>query len=655
MNISSTKSSNASSGRSSLAGWVIAIALAVVLANHWLPVLPLVENFLKDVRLVYLGHPMEQSSDVVIVGIDEETLSNFSYRSPIDRAFIATLLTSLEEKGVASIGLDILFDQPTEPHKDKLLSQSLAQLTIPVVLAKPDSDAGLSDAQVAYLKDFTAGQLTGDPSVLRDKLDGIVRSAPLVSSTDSPERRSFSAEIARANDVALPVESRIVIDFQRHRDRDQRRFAVYPAHTISYLPDEWLRGKVALIGADLSLEDKHATPLNRLLPGSLHSPGVEIHAQVLQQLIDGRRIVQIPWLANLALVVCMAAVGFLLATINTSTGRRVLACGIALLVYWVVVVVIYAVENLMLEAVTVSLALILASGVSLYREWRAETQRKVFIQQAFSHYLSPQFVDQLVENPELLVVGGEQRELTFLFTDLADFTPLTESLQPGQLVNLINTYLDATCEIATRHGGMVAGIVGDALFVMFNAPLFQHDHASRAVRAALELDDYCEKFRRQQCEAGITLGVTRIGINTGSAILGNYGGSHRLEYTALGDSINTASRLEGVNKYIGTRICVSEATVNQCPDIQFRPIGKFVLKGKTESIMTFEPQKPDETASTGLRGYEEAYARLASNERDCEAMFTALNQSFPNDPLVAYHMRRLAQGESGDTIVMSEK
>ncbi len=269
--------------------------------------------------------------------------------------------------------------------------------------------------------------------------------------------------------------------------------------------------------------------------------------------------------------------------------------------------------------------------------------------------MSPGYVDQLAANPDQLKVSGEHREATFLFTDLAGFTQLTEEMAPDGLVSLINEYLDKTCEIVTRHGGMVATIVGDALHVLYNAPIYQDDHAQRAVKAAIELDVFCQKFSTLKHSQGIRLDLTRIGINTGVAVIGNFGGKERIEYTAMGDAINTAARLESVNKHLGTRVCVSESTVMQCTGISFRPIGCLVLKGKSNGVNVFEPTEILSSQSADTASYMQAFQKMEKHEPGALDSFIKLSAQFNEDPIVSFHLNRLEKGESGTTIVMQEK
>jgi adenylate cyclase len=223
------------------------------------------------------------------------------------------------------------------------------------------------------------------------------------------------------------------------------------------------------------------------------------------------------------------------------------------------------------------------------------------------------------------------------------------------LVDVLNSYLDETCRIVLEHGGTIDKIVGDALHVMFNAPSDQPDHARRAVRCAIALDKFCQSFVEDQVSQGVAMGITRIGVNTGTTVVGNFGGASRFDYTAHGDAINTAARLESVNKHLGTRLCVSETTRVSCGGVKFRPIGELVLAGKAAPLAVFEPVH-DSTDATYFDIYEEAYEKMGDGDNAAALeLFEQLSRSNPDDPMVRFHLARLRAGEDGVVIVMAQK
>lgn len=272
--------------------------------------------------------------------------------------------------------------------------------------------------------------------------------------------------------------------------------------------------------------------------------------------------------------------------------------------------------------------------------------------EALSRYFSPNLAQQLAEDPGLLVRAAERRELSFVFTDLADFTPLVETTEPAQIVPVLNEYLDNMTEIVFRHEGTVENIVGDAVHAMFGAPVEQPDHAARAVACAMDMDLFAEEFRQRKNAEGIAIGLTRIGVHTGPVIVGNFGGERFFDYTAHGDAINTAARLESANKALGTRICVSAQVAGSIPSFSGRPVGNLVLKGRAGELAAFEPLSEADAASPQTQAYIEAYAKLEALDPSASQAFAAVVGQFGNDPLATFHLKRLLAGESGASVAL---
>jgi adenylate cyclase len=265
-----------------------------------------------------------------------------------------------------------------------------------------------------------------------------------------------------------------------------------------------------------------------------------------------------------------------------------------------------------------------------------------------SRFFSPNLAYQLVNNPEELEVSSERKDLTFLFTDLTDFTALVESSEPSVIVSLLNEYLDEMTNIVFDHGGTVDKVVGDAIHAIFGAPQPQPDHARHAVQCALDMDAFAMEFMEKKRAEGIALGSTRIGINSGAAMVGNFGGETLFDYTAHGEAINIAARLEAANKVLGTRICVSGETVTRIREFHGRPVGTLMLRGKTGAIQVFEPLPADDESA--LEAYSGAYQSLAAGESGGVAAFEALAEVASDDPVVVLHLGRLKAGETGTTL-----
>jgi adenylate cyclase len=285
---------------------------------------------------------------------------------------------------------------------------------------------------------------------------------------------------------------------------------------------------------------------------------------------------------------------------------------------------------------------------------RAERKQREFVQGTFSRYVSPAVVDQLVKDPSAAAISGERQEATFIFTDIAGFTTTSEQMGAEDLSDVLNEYLDGACEIVLKYEGTIDKFIGDAIMAIFNAPIRQTDHAERAVRCALELDAYAEAFRKERNSRDIPIGVTRIGVHTGQAVIGNFGSQSRMDFTALGDTVNTAARTEGVNKYFGTRICCTADVVQRCPDLPFRQIGDIVLKGKTTPTALYSPVSGTDSPEL-IAQYQSAYALLTAEDEAAIPAFAALAKAFPLDPIIRFHVERIDQNILSARVVMDDK
>ena len=271
---------------------------------------------------------------------------------------------------------------------------------------------------------------------------------------------------------------------------------------------------------------------------------------------------------------------------------------------------------------------------------------------SLSRYFSPNLAQRLADDSDALDLNGQRREIATIFTDIANFTELVEVLEPAVLGPLLNEYLTGMTEIVFNHEGTVAKIVGDGLHILFGAPGEQQDHATRAVGCALALDDYAQGVRARFERQGKALGVTRIGAHTGPAIVGNFGGGRFFDYTAYGDTINVAARLEAANKQLGTRICVSAPLKEEVRNFQGRPVGELILRGKTEGLKAFEPLRTGQYDSPAAKSYLEAFAKLEAGEGGAIAAFAAHVGRYPDDPLASFHLKRLLNGATGTRITI---
>ena len=286
---------------------------------------------------------------------------------------------------------------------------------------------------------------------------------------------------------------------------------------------------------------------------------------------------------------------------------------------------------------------------------REARERQATAERAYaslSRYFSPNLAQRLAGDTAAVDLEGQRREIATLFTDIASFTALVETLEPNVLGPLLNEYLSGMTDIVFSNDGTVAKIVGDALHILFGAPGEQPDHAARAVACALALDEFAQSFCERWQKKGIAFGVTRIGVHAGPAIVGNFGGGRFFDYTAYGDTINVASRLETANKQLGTRICVSAELAEGVENFRGRPIGDLVLRGRGEVIRAFEPLQEKQFNDAATKSYLDAYALLKAEDAGAVAAFAAHVGKQPEDRLAAFHLKRLLNGAKGSRIAM---
>ncbi|HSO72460.1 MAG TPA: CHASE2 domain-containing protein, partial [Thermodesulfobacteriota bacterium] len=348
-------------------------------------------------------------------------------------------------------------------------------------------------------------------------------------------------------------------------------------------PEE-LRGKWVFVGATApGLLDLKPSPLAPIYPG------VELHATLLDNLLQGDFFREVPlWLQWLWTL--MLTIGIILLVLFANRLWLTLS-GLVLFIFLHIGVVsaLFSwgwLAATVLPAASLGLAFVLTAAFS----YATEGRQKQAIRTMFSRYMSEEVISHLLEHPEKVRLGGERRRLTLFFSDLAGFTGFSEFLTPEELVHLLNEYLTAMTDIILEERGTVDKYEGDAIMAFWGAPLPLEDHALRACRAALRQQAALDELNRHFQEKGLPQLRCRMGLHTGQAVVGNLGSRKRFDYTVIGDTVNLASRLEGLNKFYGTAILASETTVQECPgDIEFLELDRVAVKGRATSVAVFTP------------------------------------------------------------------
>lgn len=589
-----------------LSGWdmvrVAALAAAAGIgAVQVLPPLAAAERFTEDWAVARLAPPRPQHGRVVIVAITEESLAGLPYRSPLDRGMLAGLVRNLRAKGAAAVGLDVLFDQPSEPAKDRALRDELKAPGAPVAVLAAGMPAELTPRQRAFHAAFLAGLLSGHGHLARDRLDGAVRwQLPWLDG-----RLSLPTVLA-ATAGTLPASLRPRrIDWLRP-EPGLAAFPIYPAEAVAVLPPAWLAGKLVLVGLMVPDADRHRTPLTL---GRPPMAGVEIQAQILAQLLDGRTS---PVAASWA-VAGLAAVLALLGAL-TAGGRLPLTglAGLALFgltLLWGGWAVLAAKGGPIIAPLQPSLAWLVALGAGMALAQGRERASRAALMDLFAAHLSAPVAAEIWRHRAELLAGGRLKPAslvaTVLFSDVENFTPASEALGPERLMDWIETYLEAMTEIVTGHGGVVLRFLGDGILAAFGVPLPRRDDeaiaedARRAVAAALAMEAALNRINEGFRAQGMPEICIRVGMVTGPMVGGSVGARRHLEYTLMGDAVNTAARLEALAKTVSAvpgspcRILAAASTWNRVRDVVAgRRVGEVAVKGKSLPVEVYQVLGP---------------------------------------------------------------
>ena len=539
--------------------------------------------------------PPAQPGDVAIVAVDSAAFERLGGRQPIPREYLARVVRGLSRCGASVVGIDITFASPTEPRADAALAEAIREFSdhgvSRVVLLGPLS-AGAEPLGAAALG---ASVLTASPLVSVPR-DGVIRRVdPLLPGPDGTTEPTLAlALVARQQGLdRRALDARLGSGQLRgvtlERDAGWPINYVGPAGSFFTISSDQLaalgapgaeapatdnpfRGRIVLVGGTFpEVRDTYQTPYGPM-------PGVEVHANVVHMLTTGRFIRPSSWWVGLAVNVAVSLVaGVVLLSLRPLIGTLVciggaLAIGVPAAFYafnrggyWI---------DFVLPVVATTLTGL--GGDAL--------DRKRF-RDSFARYLSRDVMARVLTDAPSL--RGEHREVSILFSDLRGFTTLSEQLPPERIASHLNEYFEAMTTAIFAHHGMINDFVGDAVMAVFGAPMADADHAWHAVQSARDMDALerlnVAGMRRPAAAAH------GIGIHTGPVFAGNVGGRDRIKYTVIGDPVNVASRVEGLNKELGTTILITEETLAAVGErVRTRDCGPQAVKGRVEKVRVFE-------------------------------------------------------------------
>ena len=643
----------------------------------------------------------EPSKDprIVVVDIDRRSLEALG-PWPWPRATIAKLIEAIAAARPAAIAIDVLFAEP-DTQSPAALARRLGALTerseltalagtlvdgdellaqagngIPVVLGfllDPEKSGALRQPAPVVMRGTpslelwsAAGAVAPLPALaekagglgalsLPANRDGIVRQVPLLVGVGGRVLPGLALETVRIarNASAYLVQSKpallAIADLRIPFAPNglMRLVPVAPearaARTISAIDlltqkadAAKLAGAVALVGGSApELGGLRATATGPL------TPSVQIHADAVQQISAGRspRPVGGAPLTQQLLVIAFGALA-LVASAALPPVTAAAAVIAAILLAWAGAIGASLSADRLVDPLTPSLAAAAAFVVAVVTSFAVTRRREILVRRRFEQHLAPAIVRRIVEQPGLVKLSGESREVTVLFTDVEGFTAMTHRADPEQLVAVLDVYFEEIAGIVVRHGGMVDKIVGDAVHALFNAPLDLDDHPRRAVDCADAIHAWTETYRREPEPAAIGLQRTRIGIETGRVIVGDVGISSKLDYTAYGDAVNAAARFEAANKQLGSAICVGPAAAARCHADILRPLGAIAVHGRDDELAVYEPWPAD--ASPHWRERYLAAFKLAEHDPPRAAdLFEHLASERRTDPVAQRMAERL--------------
>ncbi len=362
------------------------------------------------------------------------------------------------------------------------------------------------------------------------------------------------------------------------------KLAEQTSRLIHKMPVQDLKGKIVLMGGTApGMLDLRPTPF------STTEPGVHIHATAIDNILSNDILVE--FRGNIYLIISIFALA--LFTYLLIHKRSIIASIILTFSLLIIVIVFsilsYKYFNYLIDTVTPVLSIVFTVIVITGINYFKESKQKKYIQGAFGQYLSPKVIDIIIDDPDKLNLGGVRKEISAFFSDVQGFSTFSESLSPEDLVQLLNEYLTAMCDIISKYDGVVDKFEGDAIIAFWGAPLDQPDHARLSCYTSIEMQETLIDMRKAWRDQGRNELLVRIGVNSGPAVVGNLGSSQRMDYTMMGDTVNLAARLEGANKFYTTYSMISDATYQMAKDfVDVRELDTIQVVGKNEPVTVYE-------------------------------------------------------------------
>ena len=597
----------------------LAPGLLGIVLTRWAPAVSLEKAGGLD-TLFQLRGPRTPPAEVCVVAIDDASYDEVGRDKTLGwpRGLHADLVRALAREGARAVAFDVLFeDEGADPEQDEALRAALEETKIGILGASVDIVEDPMFAQAQFKEPYEplarAAAAVADVDLPTDS-DGVIRYA-WPAREGRPGLALAAYELATGDRSRRAADAR-VIDYYG-KARTIRTVSIYQAlDPAQFLPPGFFKDKLVFVGLSqeaapgIAPKDAFPTPF-RGGHGST-TFGVEIHATLAANFLERREIV-LPdrrlEVAMLLLLPLVASLAFMYL--------RPLAGGAAFVVLlaapWITGYAAFAGAGVWMPTVIPSvIQLPVAYGLSLIWYYLTTVRDREKIKRAFALYLSPEMIRRIAEDPDAVNLGGQEIVGTAVFTDIKGFTSIAEGMSAPETAAMLNAYFsDATTHVF-EAGGTLIKYIGDAVFAIWGAPIRRDDHATLACAAALALARAQDAKGR---EAGpVARLTTRIGIHTGPMLVGNLGSSQRFDYTAIGDAVNLASRIEGLNKAFGTLALASGETI-RATDGRFvtRPLGRVRVVGRSEPVELHELVATRDEAGRADGALLDAFARALSD------------------------------------------
>ncbi len=643
---------------------VVFIVLAILLARFsWdLNLAVDAERALYDARSLFasLRSPVDQDKRVVLVPFTPDTQRATGERSPLDRTTLANALANLDTMGARAIGIDILIDQP-QPD-DAVLIKALHAMQTPVWIGYATNTHNSFDVEV-WQQEFMDAfvRAIDNPNVRKASIrleadqDNVMRNWPVQYRDLPPFLPVAMTGRTRAANYEGSVLYRAPKGFGTN---DQREVFTSLPIDLFAMPDAAamlggeVKGRYVLIGGDLPDIDQFDTPASRLTGDP--TTGLKVHATMLTQLLDGRLPGRVNSFALWVVAVFVVLAGSFTSMIDTRPWVLTLLIG-GQLAFFSAVPILFewqGIDTQGLPAFGWIAGWLLAYMATEATVKAMGSDQKRFAQSALGKYLPRDIAAQILKDPSKLSLRGERLQIYTLFTDIQGFTELSHRIPAEKTAMLLNAYLDGMSDIVLNNGGTIDKFVGDAVVAFWGAPIARPDDGRNAVNAALEMLNFTQTFGHNDPDRAM-VGRTRVGLHYGEAIVGNFGGEGRISYTALGDAMNTAARLEGANKYLKSVALISEDVRKQVDSDVLRPMGRIVLSGRPTPIVVWEPA-PEMPADLRVE-LTRLWQQFDGGDKESLHAIEAIAAARPDDPALSGFAYRLLQAGPGGHYVLGEK